>query len=74
MTTPRRRRRILNEALFAEIADVYRKATEAATPPTAAVAEHFGVPHSTASRWVGAARKAGALDGATGTKAGEARR
>lgn len=67
---PGRRRRIKAEFLE-EVAQVYRNAVIANDPPTATVAESFGVSHSTAARWVMTARKAGALGPASGTRGGE---
>lgn len=67
---PRRRRR-LDVALLRDVAKVYRRAHKAGQPPTAAVAEHFVVSHSTAARWVSEARKAGSLGPAAGTRPGE---
>ncbi|MFF9688950.1 hypothetical protein [Streptomyces sp. NPDC014623] len=55
-----RRRRITPEHLQ-EVAKIYEAAQRNGTPPTRAVQAHFAVSHSTAAKWVGAARKAGFL-------------
>ncbi|MEU1219183.1 hypothetical protein [Streptomyces microflavus] len=55
-----RRRRITPEHLR-EVAKIYEAAQENGTPPTRAVQTHFAVSHSTAAKWVGAARKDGLL-------------
>lgn len=52
-----RRRKITPEHLE-EVAKVYRNAQANDDPPTRAVQIHFAVSHSTAAKWVGAARKA----------------
>jgi hypothetical protein len=67
---PQRRRAVTGE-LLRQVAAVYRKAVTDGEPPTTTVAGHFGVSHSTAARWVGQARKAGALGPAAGPTAGE---
>lgn len=66
-----RRRRVTRD-LLTDVAEVYRSAYRSGDSPTVAVADHFDVSHSTAGRWVVAARKEGVLGAATGTKAGEA--
>ena len=48
------KRRNVDAALLRRVADVYRAAV--GDRPTTAVAEHFGVSHSTAARYVSAAR------------------
>ncbi|WP_152648660.1 hypothetical protein [Streptacidiphilus anmyonensis] len=58
--TPGRRRRITDEFLR-EVARVYMLEDEAGFPPTRAVADHFKAPHSTAAKWVGAARRKGLI-------------
>lgn len=55
-----RRRKITPEHLN-EVARIYNAAQEINDPPTRAVQHHFGVSHSTAAKWVGAARQAGML-------------
>lgn len=65
------RRNRVNRQLLEEVATVYRAAHEAGDPPTQAVAEHFGRPHSTAARWVARARKDGLLGPADGSRGGE---
>lgn len=55
-----RRRKITPEHL-GEVAKIYAAAQASDDPPTRAVQHHFGVSHSTAAKWVGAARKAGLL-------------
>ncbi|MHC3391331.1 hypothetical protein ACLQ2E_18025 [Streptomyces lavendulocolor] len=60
----RKRYRITDEHLK-EVVRVYTEAAEAGEPPTKAVAELFEVAHSTAAKWVGAARRKGMLDGVT---------
>ncbi|MFI1183242.1 hypothetical protein ACH4UT_27360 [Streptomyces sp. NPDC020799] len=54
-------RRSLTPEHLATVAEVYRTAHEQGQPPTKAVADHFDISHSTAAKWVGAARKQGAL-------------
>lgn len=70
VTRPQRRRAVTAE-LLRQVAAVYRKAVADSEPPTSTVADHFGVSHSTAARWVGQARKTGALGPAAGPTAGE---
>lgn len=65
------RRRVVTPALLREVASTYREALGQGEPPTAAVAQHFSVSHSTAARYVGQARKAGELGHARGTRPGE---
>jgi hypothetical protein len=72
MTKPRRRHFLTQERLR-EVAATYRAAVEAGEAPTKAVAEKWGVPHSTASKWVQRARKEGVLGTARGTRPGEDR-
>lgn len=55
-----RRRRITPEHLQ-EVAKIYAKAQDGGEPPTRAVQYHFDVSHSTAAKWVGAARKSDLL-------------
>lgn len=51
------RRRKITPGHLKEVARVYAKAQENDDPPTRAVQHHFGVSHSTAAKWVGAARR-----------------
>lgn len=55
-----RRRKITPEHLK-EVARVYQEAQANDDPPTRAVESHFAVSHSTAAKWVGAARRADLL-------------
>lgn len=66
-----RRRKQLTVAHLHDVASVYRQALEQGDPPTIAVAEHFHVAHSTASKWIRKARDQGELGPARGTRAGE---
>lgn len=54
---PRKRRHRITDEFLQEVANVYQMAENMGTPPTREVANHFKVPHSTAARWVGSARK-----------------
>jgi len=65
------RRKRLTDSHLAKVAEVYRVAWQDGSPPTKAVAQEFYVSHSTAARWVGAARKAGHLGPADGSRGGE---
>ena len=67
--SPRRNR--LTPEHLARVAEVYRTAWQAGEPPTKAVAQSFEVSHSTAARWVGAARKAKHLGHADSSRGGE---
>lgn len=51
------RRRKITRAHLEEVAKVYNEAMENDEPPTRAVQQHFAVSHSTAAKWVGAARR-----------------
>ncbi len=53
----RPRRRHDDRDHFAEVAETYRRAHQDRRPPTKAVAHHFSVSHSTASKWVARARE-----------------
>ncbi|ACZ29624.1 hypothetical protein Xcel_0585 [Xylanimonas cellulosilytica DSM 15894] len=53
------------------VATTYRQAWSQGEYPTRAVAQHFGVPHSTAARWVMKARENGQLGPADGRRGGE---
>lgn len=55
-----RRYRLTREHLQSVVA-VYREALGQGHGPTRAVADHFGIPHTTAAKWVGRARKHGLL-------------
>ncbi|MDT3395475.1 hypothetical protein RKE29_02210 [Streptomyces sp. B1866] len=44
-----------------EVARIYLESANNGLPPTRAVQEHFGVAHSTAAKWVSAARQTGTL-------------
>lgn len=46
---------------YHQVAEVYDEALEAGDPPTQAVAHAFGVPYSTAARWVRRTRALGLL-------------
>jgi|BarGraNGADG00212_1021973.scaffolds.fasta_scaffold54377_1 hypothetical protein len=67
--SPRRNR--LTVGHLAKVAEVYRQAWQDGEPPTKAVAHKFSVSHSTAARWVGAAREAHHLGPADGSRGGE---
>jgi hypothetical protein len=54
------RRRITNDHLN-QVAAVYQQAADRGEGPTRAVANHFGVAHSTAAKWAGHARTRGLL-------------
>lgn len=55
------RRRKITPAHLEEVAKVYNEAQKSDEPPTRAVQHHFSVSHSTAAKWVGAARRGGHL-------------
>lgn len=55
------RRRKITPAHLEEVAKIYNEAQDKDEPPTRAVQNHFGVSHSTAAKWVGAARRGGQL-------------
>jgi len=55
----------LTRAHLEDVAAVYREALENGAGPTRAVANHFDVSHSTAAKWVGKARRHGALRSTT---------
>ncbi|WJD99733.1 hypothetical protein [Streptomyces antimycoticus] len=57
-----RKRHRLTPQHLEEVAHVYLDAASQGEPPTMAVAEHFGVAHSTAAKWVGKARASGMLE------------
>lgn len=54
---------------YREVVRVYVEAMASGQAPTAAVAEHFECPRSTAARWVSKAREIGLLDPAAAGKA-----
>lgn len=64
------KRRITIEHL-AEVATIYKLAKEEGKPPTRAVQERFSVSHSTAAKWVGAARRENLLPPARTRVVGE---
>jgi hypothetical protein len=72
MPCGQQRRRRMTPRHLGEVADVYRRAMVDELPPTQAVAEHFGVPHTSAARWVNRARRDNFLRPSLGTMAGEA--
>ncbi|WP_432135177.1 hypothetical protein [Streptomyces sp. bgisy154] len=55
------RRRKITQDHLEEVAKIYNEAQENDEPPTRAVQNHFGVSHSTAAKWVGAARRSNLL-------------
>jgi hypothetical protein len=55
------RRRKITPAHLEEVAKTYNEAQDNDEPPTRAVQNHFGVSHSTAAKWVGAARRSNLL-------------
>lgn len=67
-----RRRRIVTPDHLIQVAEIYRDAMKEGRAPTAAVADHFTVSHSTAARWVREARQQQYLGPAQGPKPGEA--
>jgi hypothetical protein len=67
-----RRFRLTREHL-ADVADVYRGALARGLGPTRTVADVFGVPHSTAAKWVTKARRASLLGETSPGKAGDLR-
>lgn len=68
------RRNRLTDAHLRAVAEVYLTADKCGLPPTRTVADRFTVPHSTAAKWVGHARKRGILGAAvSGHEAGEQR-
>jgi transcriptional regulator with XRE-family HTH domain len=71
VATPRSPWRRITPALLQEVAEVYRAAVGDGFAPTKAVAQHFDLLYTTASRWVLEARRAGALGAADSTRGGE---
>jgi hypothetical protein len=55
------RRRKITQDHLQEVAKIYNDAQYNDEPPTRAVQNHFGVSHSTAAKWVGAARRSNLL-------------
>lgn len=66
-----RTRHRITDTHLKEVSRIYSDAVSAGDPPTRAVADAFEVAHSTAAKWVGAARRNGLLEGVSqkwGTK------
>jgi hypothetical protein len=57
---------------LARVATLYRRATAAGSPPSAAIASEFGITPTTARKWVQRARAKGLLGPALGRRVGEA--
>jgi hypothetical protein len=55
--SPKRKRVKMTDEFLREVAQVYRYAENMDLPPTRDVANHFKAPHSTAAKWVAAARR-----------------
>ncbi|WP_158920317.1 hypothetical protein [Streptomyces sp. NBRC 109706] len=55
--SPRRRRNRITDDFLRGVAQTYRMAENMGAPPTREVANHFKAPHSTAAKWVSAARR-----------------
>lgn len=55
--SPRKRRTRITDEFLQEVANVYRVAENSGMPPTREVANHYKAPHSTAAKWVAAARR-----------------
>lgn len=55
--SPKRKRVKLTDEFLEEVAQIYRYAEHDDVPPTREVANHFKAPHSTAAKWVSAARR-----------------
>lgn len=53
----RRPRSRITDEFLQEVANVYRDAENMGEPPTRAVANYYSAPHSTAAKWVSAARR-----------------
>lgn len=65
---------IYDDAHYEEVAGVYRQAHRRQQPPTAAVAESWGVNRSTAAGWVRRARRLELLGPTTPRRPGESKR
>lgn len=59
--SPRKKRTRITDEFLREVTNVYRMAENSELPPTREVANYFKSPHSTAAKWVAAARKNGLL-------------
>jgi len=70
-TRPNARRNRVTKEHLAHVATVYREAEAAGLPPTKAVEDAFQTSYSTATRWVGLARKEGELGPTQKGKSGE---
>lgn len=55
--SPRKKRTRITDEFLKEVANVYRMAENSDMPPTREVANHYKAPHSTAAKWVAAARR-----------------
>jgi hypothetical protein len=55
------------------VAELYRRAVSAGSPPSEVIAAEFGVSRATARKWVQGTRERGFLRAALGRRAGEAR-
>ena len=62
----RGRPQVRPDSHYEKVATLYVGACDSGDPPTKFVAEHFGVPHSTAAKWVRRCRKLGYLGEAQG--------
>lgn len=70
-TRPKVRRNRVTDEHLAAVADIYRAAEASGNPPAKAVEDAFFTTYSTATRWIGQARKAGFLGPALKGKSGE---
>lgn len=70
-TRPKVRRNRVTDEHLSEVAAVYRSAEASGKPPAKAVEDAFFTTYSTATRWIGLARKAGFLGPAQKGKSGE---
>lgn len=59
--SPRKKRTRITDEFLNEVTNIYRMAENSDLPPTREVANHYKAPHSTAAKWVAAARKKGLL-------------
>lgn len=55
--SPKRKRVKMTDEFLQQVAEIYRMAETMDMPPTRDVANHFKAPHSTAAKWVAAARR-----------------